>query len=92
MDHLSDTPDFSLEDLDFFVSFLQRFELRGVALMLCAREQVVDEADRLLAQSFNDWLPPVMDALHEAIGAGQSVRNTSSLLMLPPKRRVSSLY
>lgn len=30
-----------------------------------------------------------MDALHEAMGAGQNVRNTSSLLMLPPKRRVS---
>lgn len=31
--------------------------------MHCSLPQVVDEADRLLRQSYNEWLPHVMDAL-----------------------------
>jgi ATP-dependent RNA helicase DDX51/DBP6 len=43
MDHLTGTPNFSLQHLRFLV---------------------IDEADRLLAQSFQDWLAQVLAATH----------------------------
>lgn len=45
VDHISDTPGFTLQHLQFLV---------------------VDEADRLLMQSYYDWLPKVLDALQES--------------------------
>ncbi|CEQ41718.1 SPOSA6832_03466, partial [Sporobolomyces salmonicolor] len=49
MDHLKATKGFSLQHLRFFARLPNRF--------------VVDEADRLLTQSFHDWLPTILAAL-----------------------------
>lgn len=43
VDHLQETPDFTLQHLQFLV---------------------LDEADRLLMHSFQDWLPKVLEAVH----------------------------
>lgn len=59
MDHLSRTPNFSLQHLRFLVSFVDTFYLHSVR-----RIQVIDEADRLLSQSFQNWLAQVLAAIH----------------------------
>lgn len=45
VDHLQETPDFTLQHLQFLV---------------------LDEADRLLMHSFQDWLPKVLESVHSA--------------------------
>ena len=59
MDHINGTPNFSLQHLRYLVrpslSVVIRFHLRLVP-------QVIDEADRLLAQSFQNWLAQVLAA------------------------------
>jgi ATP-dependent RNA helicase DDX51/DBP6 len=60
VDHISDTPGFTLQHLQFLV---------------------VDEADRLLMQSYYDWLPKVLDALHES-HEGQILDNDGYVLII----------
>lgn len=58
IDHLNGTPNFSLQHLRFLVG-------RSAHLLASVIEkhvQVIDEADRLLAQSFQDWLAQVLIA------------------------------
>lgn len=52
MDHLQSTPGFTLQHLEFLVGALSRsfFSLRTFF-----GKQVLDEADRLLNQSYSDW-------------------------------------
>jgi ATP-dependent RNA helicase DDX51/DBP6 len=61
MDHINGTPNFSLQHLRYLVrpslTVIIRFHLRLVP-------QVIDEADRLLAQSFQNWLAQVLAATH----------------------------
>lgn len=82
MDHLAGTEGFSLRDLRFLVrcplpslfdpspsghradASQHWFGRRG--------EQVIDEADRLLNQSFNDWLQVVLARTREAASASAS--------------------
>lgn len=72
MDHLAGTEGFSLRDLRFLVrapllallcSFATGADLALAALLT---RQVIDEADRLLNQSFNDWLQIVLARTREA--------------------------
>ena len=59
MDHINGTPNFSLQHLRYLVgpslTIIIRSHLRLVP-------QVIDEADRLLAQSFQNWLAQVLAA------------------------------
>jgi ATP-dependent RNA helicase DDX51/DBP6 len=58
MDHINGTPNFSLQHLRYLVRpclTVIKFHLRLVP-------QVIDEADRLLAQSFQNWLAQVLAA------------------------------
>jgi ATP-dependent RNA helicase DDX51/DBP6 len=59
MDHINGTPNFSLQHLRYLVppslTVIIRLNLRLVP-------QVMDEADRLLAQSFQNWLAQVLTA------------------------------
>lgn len=89
MDHLSDTPHFSLEDLEFFVRLSLKFMVHLVFIDE-RMPQVVDEADRLMAQSFDDWLPSVMDELHRASENTSDRSWLNPIPMVPRKRRVSS--
>lgn len=43
--------------------------------LTCPLQQVVDEADRLLTQSFHDWLPTVLSALKPSFSAAALVEN-----------------
>lgn len=69
MDHLRSTPNFTLQHLRFLVS-LDRLNRHRYERIHCQRlmtfhrldeQQVIDEADRLLNQSFNDWLRTIVD-------------------------------
>lgn len=51
--------------------------------MLTPHSQVVDEADRLLTQSFHDWLPTVLSALKPSFSA-PALREEDEVLA--PKR------
>lgn len=69
MDHLKSTPGFSLQHLRYLVRSVEQL-LRGYkATDGPALAQVVDEADRLLTQSFHDWLPTVLSALKPTFDA-----------------------
>lgn len=61
VDHINDTPGFTLQHLQFLV---------------------VDEADRLLMQSYYDWLPRVLEALNET-HEGQLLDMNGYHLLLP---------
>lgn len=41
-------------------------------------EQIIDEADRLLNQSFNDWLPTLLDALSDSATEGEAFSQSDS--------------
>jgi ATP-dependent RNA helicase DDX51/DBP6 len=57
MDHIHGTPNFTLQHLRFLV---RRPHARSQDVS--QSEQVIDEADRLLARSFQDWLAQVLAA------------------------------
>ena len=59
IDHLNGTPNFTLQHLRFLVRLVSP---RASYVIAKACVQVVDEADRLLTQSFQDWLKEVLTA------------------------------
>ena len=58
MDHINGTPNFSLQHLRYLV----RPSLNVIIRFHLYVPQVIDEADRLLAQSFQNWLAQVLAA------------------------------
>lgn len=60
IDHLNGTPNFTLQHLRFLVRLVSSQASYVVAK---TGVQVVDEADRLLTQSFQDWLKEVTTAI-----------------------------
>ena len=58
MDHINGTPNFSLQHLRYLVCPC----LTVIEFHLQLVPQVIDEADRLLAQSFQNWLAQVLAA------------------------------
>lgn len=70
MDHIRSTPGFSLQHLRYLVSLSCALQ-SGLTTA-----QVIDEADRLLNQSFHDWLPSILSALKPTpptASTGQSI-------------------
>lgn len=59
MDHITGTPNFSLQHLRFLVRHTARILQTSTPDKVL---KVIDEADRLLAQSFQDWLAQVLAA------------------------------
>lgn len=55
MDHLKATRNFTLQHLRFLVRSASTI-FRGQCITDFTILQVIDEADRLLSQNFNDWL------------------------------------
>ena len=80
IDHLNGTSNFSLQHLRFLVSHLVFLQAHAVR----AYVQVIDEADRLLAQSFQDWLAQVLAATRpprasdDADSAATGLRSTGA--------------
>jgi ATP-dependent RNA helicase DDX51/DBP6 len=73
MDHINGTPNFSLQHLRFLV----RLSLIDIILIhLRLASQVIDEADRLLAQSFQNWLAQVLAATR--LGGNMTSQNPHS--------------
>lgn len=82
MDHINSTKNFSLQHLRFLV---HRISLSNPTheIITQRRSQVIDEADRLLAQSFQDWLAQVLAATrppkaHKHQNMTSDVNGTSS--------------
>lgn len=71
MDHLHGTRNFSLQHLRFLVS--RGGSVRKLALIKIPL-QIIDEADRLLNQSFQDWLAQVLSHLSPAAPADPALQ------------------
>jgi ATP-dependent RNA helicase DDX51/DBP6 len=76
IDHISKTPNFTLQHLRYLVNYRLRDQISSAGYLtdfffllffFLLGVQVIDEADRLLNQAYQDWLTKVLDATEGSV-------------------------
>lgn len=79
IDHLNGTPNFTLQHLRFLVRLVSS---RASYVIAKTCVQVVDEADRLLTQSFQDWLKEILTAIRAPPSALLQIQGDTQITLV----------